>query len=99
MGCRQVANLVPVSLSERDRAILDFERSWWAEGGVKETAIQERFELSASRYYELLGQLMDDPDAMTHDPLLVRRLRRLRDARQRARSTSASATDERAARR
>jgi hypothetical protein len=98
MGCRQVVNLVPVSLSERDRAILDFERSWWAEGGVKETAIQERFELSASRYYELLGQLMDDPDAMAHDPLLVRRLRRLRDARQRARSNGGAA-DEQAARR
>jgi hypothetical protein len=87
MGCRHVTNLLPVSLSERDRAILDFERSWWAEGGVKETAIQERFELSASRYYELLGQLTDDADALAHDPLLVRRLRRLRDARQRARST------------
>lgn len=95
-ACCQVTNLVPVSLSERDRAILDFERSWWAEGGVKETAIQERFELSASRYYELLGQLMDDPDAMEHDPLLVRRLRRLRDARQRARAT---ATGSQAARR
>lgn len=88
MGCRQVTNLVPVPLSERDRSVLDFERSWWTEGGVKETAIQERFELSASRYYELLGQLMDDPDAMAHDPLLVRRLRRLRDARQRARATA-----------
>jgi hypothetical protein len=96
MGCRLVSNLVPVSLSERDRAILDFERSWWAEGGVKETAIQERFELSASRYYELLGQLMDDPDALAHDPLLVRRLRRLRDARQKARATTSG---ERAARR
>ena len=88
MGCRHLANLLPVSLSERDRSVLDFERSWWTEGGVKETAIQERFELSASRYYELLGQLMDDPDAMAHDPLLVRRLRRLRDARQKARATA-----------
>lgn len=96
MGCRPVSNLGVVSLSERDRAILDFERSWWAEGGVKETAIQERFELSATRYYELLGQLMDDPDALAHDPLLVRRLRRLRDARQKARATTGG---ERAARR
>lgn len=73
-------------LTDRDRAILDFERSWWTIGGPKETAIQERFELSASRYYELLGELMDDPAAMDHDPLLVRRLRRLRDARRRART-------------
>lgn len=78
-----------VPLSDRDRAILDFERSWWAEGGVKETAIQERFELSAQRYYEVLGTLLDDPDAMAHDALLVRRLRRLRDSRQRDRATAA----------
>jgi len=73
-------------MTDRDRAILDFERSWWTEGGVKETAIQERFSLSASRYYALLGEIMDAPEAMEHDPLLVRRLRRLRDARRRARS-------------
>ncbi len=77
-----------VPLSDRDRAILDFERSWWAEGGVKETAIQERFELSAQRYYEVLGTLLDDPDAMEHDALLVRRLRRLRDSRRRDRATA-----------
>lgn len=75
-------------LSDRDRSILDFERSWWADGGVKETVIQERFELSGRRYYELLGTLLDDPDAMAHDPLLVRRLRRLRDARQRDRASA-----------
>ena len=79
---------VAVPLSDRDRAILDFERSWWADGGVKETAIQERFALSAQRYYEVLGALLDDPDAMAHDQLLVRRLVRLRDARQRDRASA-----------
>ena len=74
-----------MSLTERDKAILDFERSWWAESGVKETAILERFELSASRYYQILGDLLDAPDAMQHDPLLVRRLRRMRDNRRRVR--------------
>lgn len=83
-----------VPLTERDRAILDFERSWWAEGGVKEVAIRDRFDLSTSRYYDLLGELMDDPEAMAHDPLLVRRLRRLRDARQRARATAAQGASE-----
>jgi len=77
--------LVAMSLTERDKSILDFERSWWAEPGVKETAIQERFELSASRYYQILGELLDAPEAMLHDPLLVRRLRRMRDNRRRAR--------------
>jgi hypothetical protein len=72
-------------LSDRDKAILEFERSWWNELGPKETAIRQRFELSTSRYYEILGELTDSPEALAYDPLLVRRLRRLRDRRRRAR--------------
>ena len=79
----------PMELTERDRAILDFERSWWHETGPKETLIQERFELSASRYYEILGQLLESPEAYDYDPLGVRRLRRLRDRRRRARQETA----------
>jgi hypothetical protein len=75
----------PVPLTDRDRAILDFERSWWTEAGPKDTAIRERFELSGTRYYQLLNELLDDADAYAHDPLLVRRLRRQRDRRRRAR--------------
>ena len=72
-------------LTERDKAILDFERSWWSEPGPKETAIRERFELSATRYYEVLNELLDDPESLDYDPLVVRRLRRLRDRRRRQR--------------
>jgi hypothetical protein len=72
-------------LTERDKAILDFERSWWSEPGPKETAIRERFELSATRYYEILNELLDDPESLDYDPLVVRRLRRLRDRRRRQR--------------
>ena len=72
-------------LTDRDRAILDFERSWWTEPGPKETAIRDRFELSPTRYYEILNELLEDAAAMDHDPLLVRRLRRLRDRRRRVR--------------
>ena len=79
------ASLDPMALTDRDRAILDFERSWWTEAGPKDTAIRERFELSGTRYYQLLTELLDDPDAMEYDPLLVRRLRRLRERRRRAR--------------
>jgi hypothetical protein len=78
-------NTVPVALTDRDRAILDFERSWWTQPGPKETAIRERFELSPTRYYEILNELLEDPAAMDHDPLLLRRLRRLRDRRRRQR--------------
>jgi hypothetical protein len=72
-------------LTERDRAILDFERTWWNEPGPKEQAIRTRFELSATRYYQVLNELLEDADALEYDPLVVRRLRRLRDRRRRAR--------------
>jgi hypothetical protein len=74
-----------VALTERDRAILDFERTWWSQPGPKETAIRERFELSNTRYYELLNDVLEDPDAMEYDPLVVRRLRRLRERRRKQR--------------
>ena len=74
-----------MALTDRDRAILDFERSWWSEPGPKETAIRERFELSPTRYYELLNEMLETDEAMDYDPLVVRRLRRLRDRRRRQR--------------
>jgi hypothetical protein len=77
--------MTPMPLTDRDRAILDFERSWWSEPGPKEVAIRERFELSATRYYQILGELLESPEALEYDPLVVRRLRRLRDRRRRAR--------------
>ena len=74
-----------MELTARDRAILDFERTWWTEGGHKETVIRERFSLSAGGYYRRLSQLLDLPEALAYDPLVVRRLRRVRDRRRRAR--------------
>jgi len=72
-------------LTDRDKAILELERTWWTEPGTKRTAIRERFELSGTRYYELLRDLLESPEAMDHDPLVVRRLRRVRDRRRRQR--------------
>jgi hypothetical protein len=78
-------------LSDRDRSILDFERSWWTEPGPKELSIRDRFDLSPTRYYQILNELLDAPDAIAYDPLVVRRLRRLRDRRRRARFEGRSA--------
>ena len=72
-------------LSDRDRAILDFERTWWSEPGPKGAAIQARFGLSSGRYYQLLGDLIGSAEAAAYDPLVVRRLRKLRSNRRRAR--------------
>jgi Protein of unknown function (DUF3263) len=79
------ADLAP-SLSDRDRAILEFERQWWKYAGAKETAVRESFDMSATRYYQVLNALIDRPEALQADPLLVRRLRRLRATRQKQRS-------------
>ena len=73
-------------LGERDAAMLDFERQWWKFAGAKEQAVREKFDMSSTRYYQVLNALIDRPEALEHDPLLVRRLRRLRASRQRQRS-------------
>ena len=72
-------------LTERQLAILDFERTWWQFEGSKEAAIRERFALSTTRYYQVLNELLDSPEAADYDPLVVRRLRRLRTQRRAAR--------------
>jgi hypothetical protein len=73
-------------LSERDAQILQFERQWWKYAGAKETAIRELFDLTATRYYQILNALIDTPEALAAEPMLVKRLRRMRSARQRERS-------------
>ena len=76
----------PAGLSERDLAVLEFERRWWKHAGAKEQAIRAQFGLSAARYYQVLGRVIDTPEALVHDPMLVRRLQRVRDARLAARA-------------
>ncbi|HEU0042481.1 MAG TPA: DUF3263 domain-containing protein [Jiangellaceae bacterium] len=73
-------------LDDRERKILDFERQWWKYAGAKEQAVRDLFDMSATRYYQVLNALIDRPEAIAHDPMLVKRLRRLRSARHRARS-------------
>ena len=73
-------------LSARDQQILDFEREWWTVASSKEEGIRAQFGLSTTRYYQVLNTLIDTPAAMAYDPLLVKGQRRLREARQQARS-------------
>ena len=76
-----------LTLSDLEFRILEFERSWWRFAGAKESAIKELFDLSAPRYYQILNDLIDRQDALEASPMLVKRLRRLRDARTSARTT------------
>ena len=73
-------------LPERDQQILAFERQWWKYAGAKEQAVRELFDMSATRYYQVLNALIDSPAALACDPMLIKRLRRMRSSRQRART-------------
>jgi Protein of unknown function (DUF3263) len=86
-SCAEASVQVPaVGLSRREHDMLAFERQWWRRAGAKETAIRDRFGVPPTRYYQVLNALVDRPDALVADPVLVRRLRRLRSARQVKRS-------------
>ena len=69
-------------LSDRDRVLLDFEARWGRHGAAKEEAVREELALTPARYYQLLGRLVDDADALAYAPMLVHRLRRMREAQQ-----------------
>ncbi|MEU7765855.1 DUF3263 domain-containing protein [Nocardia sp. NPDC049190] len=73
-------------LSRREHDILAFERQWWKYAGAKEEAIRELFGMSPTRYYQVLNTVVDRPEALAVDPMLVKRLRRLRASRQKARA-------------
>jgi len=78
-------SLVDIGLTEREQQILAFERKWWKHAGSKEQAIRDVFDLSATRYYQLLNGLLDNPAALAAEPVVVARLRRLRSTRARSR--------------
>ena len=86
VAMRMVEATDEVGLSDRDQQILGFERQWWKYAGAKEQAIRELFDMSATRYYQVLNALIDSPAALAFDPMLVKRLRRMRASRQRART-------------
>jgi hypothetical protein len=70
-------------LTQRETEILAFERQWFKFAGAKEQAIRELFDMSSTRYYQLVNTLIDRPEALAHDPMLVKRLRRTRQSRRR----------------
>jgi hypothetical protein len=87
----QAGQAVGVPLTDREQAILDFERTWWTRDGLKDALVRELFQAELGDYYQTLNELLDRPEALDYDPLGVRRLRRLRDRRRRSRFESVSA--------
>jgi len=76
------------TLTDLELRILEFERNWWRYAGAKESAIKELFDLTPPAYYQALNNLIDRDDALLAQPILVKRLRRLREARTTSRSAS-----------
>lgn len=73
-------------LTAREWGVLAFERQWWKASGAKERAVRELFDMSPSHYSRLLDALVDKPAAVRADPMLIKRLSRVRENRQDARS-------------
>jgi hypothetical protein len=80
------ASVDPSGLAAQDQRIIAFERQWWKFEGSKEQAIRDEFGFSPTRYYQLLNGLIDRPEALAHDPMLVKRLRKRREERRRQRT-------------
>ncbi len=85
-------NLPEVTLSGRERAVLDLEGSWWTTGATKSSAIRTRLGMSPARYYRVLAGLVEREEALAYDPLVVHRVRRMRSRRRRARVEGRPAT-------
>ncbi len=88
------AGVADTALSQRDCRILDFERDWSRHPGAKEEAVRSQFGLSAARYYQVLNSLLDSPEALAYDPMLVKRLQRMRDTRTSARTLLRDRSDD-----
>ncbi len=88
-----MSELIPINdsaagLSELEIKMLEFERTWWRHAGAKESSIKELFNLTPPAYYQLLNNLIDRPAALMAEPLLVKRLLRLREERTSSRSSA-----------
>ena len=81
-------------LTERERTLLEFEGNWWTLDDAKDELIRARFSCSLDEYYQELNRLLEVPAALAHDPLVVRRLLRLRDRRRRARLDGPAQVDD-----
>lgn len=74
-------------LSDKDRELIDFAARWWKYAGAQEQAIRDTFDVSATRFWQQLNELIDHPEAMAYDPVTIKRYRRMRDQRLAARSS------------
>lgn len=80
-GAEDPARVSQPTLSSRDQRILDFEREWKRHAEAKEDAVHTVFGLTYARYYQVLNSIIDSPAALAYDPMLIKRLQRIRETR------------------
>lgn len=68
-------------LSEFEAKALEFERGWWQYGATRDLAIRHAMGMNSVRYHLLLTRMLDQEHVWRADPVLVDRLRKLRDER------------------
>ena len=72
-------------LTELEKAVLVFEQSWTLKPEAKDEAIRQTFDITPTKYYQILSELLDFRPALEFDPMLVKRLQREREQRRRSR--------------
>lgn len=75
-------------LTEREAAILAMAKRRFVFPGQREAALRDELGLTGTRYHQLLARIIDTPAALAAEPVLVRRLLRLREQRAARRSAS-----------
>lgn len=86
-AARAASDAFEAELDALSLRVLAFEDAWSGRTGAKASAIRAEFQVAPARYYQLLSAILDSPEALRHDPLLVRRLQRMRDSRAAARAS------------
>jgi hypothetical protein len=81
-------------LTERDRTMIEFEGQWFTLDEERHLAIRARFACSVEEYNLELNRVIDHPQALALDPLVVRRLRRQRERRRRAKIDGTATADQ-----
>lgn len=69
------------SLSDLERSVLQLEARFPRHSARKDERIRRELKVSTTRYYQILGTLIEKPEALAFDPTLVARLRRLQHTR------------------
>ncbi len=68
-------------LLPHEKQLLDFAKRQYRYPGKQEQDIRDELDMSATTYWRKINDLLDRPEALAYNPVLVNRLRRLRGAR------------------